>query len=267
MSIRAKFALAVSMLFLTVIFLSPVSFAEGASNEQESAEGQAGGRHLTVTGTAEVMVMPDEVVFSLSVETSDMDIMKAKSGNDDSIKKIKAAAKKYGIEDKYVVTDYINVNPKYTYNNNGESIFKGYTVYRGLKITLKNLSKFDDFLTEILSTGANYVQNVQFRTTQLRKYKDEARTLAIRAAKEKASALAKELGQTIGKANMIQEIQEDTYNPWSSSYLGLKGSNANSISNAVVNAPEASSGQEYSGDFSPGQITVSAKIQVTFDLN
>lgn len=109
-------------------------------------------------------------------------------------------------------------------------------------------------------------------TTELRKHKDESRALAIEAAKEKAIALAKGLGQTIGKASMIQEIQEDTYSyysPWSSMgyYGGNLAGNVNATSNTIANAQGASTQSTTSDDFSPGQIKVSARISVTFDLN
>lgn len=271
-NIRPKSILIVIMLSFVMFALTSNCFAEGVINNQEASTNQATSRVLSVTGSADVMVIPDEAVFTLAVETTNMDIMKAKSENDVSIKKIKTVAEELKIESKHLVTDYISVNPKYTYTNNGESIFKGYTVHRGLVITLKDLSKFDDLFTRILDSGANYIQNVQFKTTQLRKYKDEARALAIKAAKEKAVALAKELGQTIGKANLIQEIQEDAYSyygPWSSSgYSGANwASNVSTFSNSTVNAPGAGSQSINSDDFSPGQIKVSARIAVTFDLN
>jgi len=222
---------------------------------------------ISVTGSADVMVMPDEAVISLSVETENKDITKAKSENDSVIKKIKDITNEFKIDPKYVVTDYINVNPRYTYKNGGESVLQGYIVHRGLAITLKELGKFDELLTKLIEAGVNNIQNVQFKTSQLRKYKDEARKLAISAAKEKASAMAKELGQTVGKAKLIQEIQEDTYfyySPWSSYYPAANWSGP--LSNSVINSQSSGVQNENNEDFSPGQIKVSAKVSVTFEL-
>ncbi len=256
--------LMITIIFVVMSVLSTTSFAEGNSAALEAREAV---RIISVTGTADIMVIPDEAVFSLAVETTNMDISKAKSENDAKIKKIKDIAKDMNIDPKYMVTDYINVNPKYTYTNSGENVFKGYTVHRGLIITLKDLKRFDELLTKLLEAGADYIQNVQFKTTQLRKYKDEARALAIKAAREKAEALAKELGQTVGKANNIQEIQENTYSyygPWSSAGTG-RGSNV--LSNATSNAQVIGTQITNYEDFSPGQIKVSAGVSVIFDLN
>ena len=270
--IRSKSILVVTMLFLVMFVFTTTGLADSNVNNKNVSSSQTTTRVLSITGSADVMVMPDEAVFTLAVETTNMNIMKAKSQNDISIKKIRGIAKELKIEVKYVKTDYISVNPQYTYKSNGENIFNGYTIHRGVVITLKDLSRFDELFTRILDAGANYVQNVQFITTKLRKYKDGARALAIKAAKEKAVALAKGLGQTIGKANMIQEMQEDTYSyysPWNSrSYSGANSvSNANTASNSIVNTPETSSQSTNTDDFSPGQIKVSARISVTFELN
>jgi uncharacterized protein len=269
---RAKLISAAAMFFLVMLVFTPTCSAESVTKNQNVSSNQTTPRVLSVTGSADVMVIPDEAIFTLAVETTNMNIMEAKSKNDISIKKIKAIAQELKIEAKYVKTDYISVNPQYTYKSNGENIFNGYVIHRGMVITLKDLSKFDELFTRILAAGANYVQNVQFMTTQLRKHKDEARALAVKAAKEKATAMAKGLGQTIGKASMIQEIQEDMYSyysPWSSRGFGGANSvsNVNTASNSIVNAPEASSQNINNDDFSPGQIRVSARISVTFDLN
>jgi uncharacterized protein YggE len=269
---RAKLILVVTMFFLVMFVFTPTGSAESVTKNQNATSNQTTPRVLLVTGSADVMVIPDEAIFTLAVETTNMNIMEAKSKNDISIKKIRTLAQELKIEAKYVKTDYISVNPQYTYKSNGENIFNGYVIHRGVVITLKDLSKFDELFTRILAAGANYVQNVQFMTTQLRKHKDEARALAVKAAKEKAVAMAKGLGQTIGKANLIQEIQEDSYSyysPWGSrGYGGANSvSNVNAASNSIVNAPETSSQNINNDDFSPGQIKVSARISVTFDLN
>ncbi len=255
---RSKSILMVTTLFLAMFIFTSNCFADAAAP-----------RILSVTGTADVMVTPDEAVFTLAVETLNMEMKKAKSENDASIKKIKELTAELKIDPKYVVTDYINVYPNYTYSGNGENIFKGYVVRRGMVITLKDLAKFEDLLTQILDSGANYIQNVQFRTTQLRKYKDEARALAVKAAREKAAAMAKELGQTIGKASMIQEIQEDTYlSPWGyNAYSGSNWLSNATVSNTMSNGSGSAPLSENNQSFSPGQIKVTAKVAVTFDLN
>ncbi|MCJ7507465.1 MAG: SIMPL domain-containing protein, partial [candidate division Zixibacteria bacterium] len=84
-------------------------------------------------------------------------------------------------------------------------------------------------------------------------YKDQARVLAVRAAKEKAIGLARELGQKIGKPYKIQEERVE----WWSWY----GMNQNVTKPGIVGD---FLGNE--GSIALGQINVTAKITVSFEL-
>jgi hypothetical protein len=110
----------------------------------------------------------------------------------------------------------------------------------------------------MLGAGVNYVHGIQFRTTELRKYRDQARALAIQAAQEKASALAGGLAQKIGAP---QEIQEN-YSNWTSWYSTRWGGSMtqNVTQNVSGGAPIDD------GAFAPGQISVSARVTVVFEL-
>jgi uncharacterized protein len=139
-------------------------------------------------------------------------------------------------------------------------------------MTLKEVAKFDSFLDILLRLEGVTVQNIDFRTNDLRKHKDQARSLAIKAAKEKAEAMAGDLGQKLGKPITITEDINRWWSYYSFyyGYYGYYGSgygSANSTANAVVNAP--TSGETLGGDTSlaPGQISISAKVTVTFELS
>jgi len=104
---------------------------------------------------------------------------------------------------------------------------------------------------------------VDFRTTELRKHRDEARALAIKAAQEKAAALAGELGQTIGQPITISENQSSWWS-WYGSWWGYRWGGS-ATQNVVQNA--GGSGATL-GDsaLAPGQIAVNASVTVEFEL-
>jgi uncharacterized protein len=217
-------------------------------------------RLITTTGDAEVRVVPDEVVLTLGVETSDLVLDVAKKQNDDIVKKVFALAQGRGVEPKYIQTDYISIEPRYQ-DNYEKRDFLGFFVRKSIVITLKDISKFEDLLSSALGAGVNYVQGIDFRTTELRKHRDEARALAIKAASEKANALAKELGQQVGSPQTIREDQ----NEWWSSYSSWWGRWATGAQNVVQNAGgSAAPGPDET--LAPGQITVNAKVTVSFEL-
>jgi uncharacterized protein YggE len=83
----------------------------------------------------------------------------------------------------------------------------GYSASRGFQITFVDLEKFETIYEGLLNKGVNNVGNLQFITTDLRKFKDEARMQATRAAKEKAKAMAEELGARLDGVKSIDESQ------------------------------------------------------------
>jgi uncharacterized protein YggE len=182
-----------------VVFLLLVVFSSSACVENKLEP-----RLITVTGEAEVRVFPDEVILTFSVETWDKDLGIAKKQNDARVQKVLALAKQYKIEPKLVQTDHLSIEPRYKDGYTREN-FIGFFVRKTVAFTLRDTSKFEDLISSVLEAGANYVHGVQFRTAKLRQYRDQARALAIQAAKEKAKALAKELGQKIGKPHSIDE--------------------------------------------------------------
>ena len=223
---------------------------------------QAEPRLITVTGDAQVNVVPDEVILTLGVETWNKDLGVAKSENDKCVMKVLALAKKYKIESKYIQTDHISIEPRY-HDTYEQKDFIGYFIRKTIVLTLKDIAKFENLLSGALESGVNYVHGIQFRTTELRKYRDQARSLAIKAAKEKANDLAKELGQKIGKPYSIQE----GYGGWWSSYNAWWGSRW--AGGMTQNVAQDISGADLAaeGSLAPGQITVSARVTVSFDLD
>jgi len=221
-------------------------------------------RLVTVTGEAEVKVVPNEVILTLGLETSDRDLAKAKSLNNERVKGVMAIAKEFKIDPKLVQVDYISIDPNYDYNK------KSFTVRRSMAVTVKDIAKFEAILTRMVQNNrANYVHGIQFQTTELRKHRDQARDMAVKAAREKATALAESLGAKIGKP---YSIREEASNWWSgySPYWGGGGYGGgysqNSSMNAQVSLNGNSGGGSPTGTFAPGQIAVSARISVSFEL-
>lgn len=219
---------------------------------------------ISVSGDAEVKVVPDEVVITLGVETLDKDLAKAKEENDQKVKQIIAAAQKLKVDAKNIQTDYINIQPEYesgSFKFQNNKAANGFYVRKTLAITLKDISKFEDLLSSVLGAGANYVHGIEFRTSELRKHRDQARALAIKAAQEKAVALAKELGRSVGRPHSIQEGRIGWWSGYGSWWGSRWGNQMSQNVSQNVNAPSQ-------GDSTVplGQISVTASVSVSFEL-
>jgi hypothetical protein len=247
---QVTFTLAIGLMFLVVAVAPLAQPVRAATGEQT----------ITTSGDADVNVVPDEVVLMLGVETWDKDLGAAKNQNDARVKKVLALTQDFRIESKYVQTDQISVEPRYT-DSYTQRDFVGFFVRKSVVVTLKDLTKFEDLLTGLLGAGATHIYNVQYRTTELRKYRDQARALAIQAAQEKAKSLAGEVGQKAGKAITIREESSN----WWSSYSWRWGG-AQSMSQNVVQNIGGTSAPVDDSAIALGQITVNARVTVTFEL-
>jgi len=223
---------------------------------------------ISLSGTAEVKVAPDEIMLNVAVETRGATLEPARLENDQKIAAVLAFLKQSKIKDGDVQVDFINVQPEYDYSSSSsESHVKpvAYIVRKNLEIRLIDVAGFQDILTGLLTKGVNYVNGIDFRTTQLRKYRDQARAMAIRAAKEKAMALTSELGAKLGK---VTSINANDYSGYYGNYWGMNRG-FNSFNNVAQNQAPANPGAASDAaedTFAVGQISVSATVNVSFQI-
>jgi uncharacterized protein YggE len=209
---------------------------------------------ITVTGEAEVRAVPDEVVFDVTVRTTNRDLKVAKAQTDERLRTLIELARKFKVAPEDMQTDYIKLEPRYRGGNETRT-FLGYSVRKDLVFTLRDVTQAETLLSEVMTSGITSINSINFRTSQLRKYRDQARALAIRAAREKAIALTGEIGQKIGKAYSIEE----------EAATGNLPSQNNFTSNVTTSSGDDPAGTE--GTLALGQITVNARVTVRFILD
>ena len=209
---------------------------------------------ITVSGQAEVRVPPDEVVFTLGVEFLDKDISVAQKRTDDAVRQVLAIAKANNVKNEDVQTSHITIQPKYNTDDVDYEArralkreFIGYQAFKQIGITLRDISRFDSLLTDVLKGGVTRLSNVEFRDSKVRLHKDQARAMAMKAAQEKAQMMAREIGQGIGPAYTITEEGINTYNTFNES-----------VNASRTTAPASA--------IAPGTISVSAQVTVSFRL-
>ena len=171
-------------------------------------------RTITVTGDAEVKVPPDQVILTLGVETWDKVLATAKQRNDEILTRTLKVAEDHGVAPQHIQTDYMSIEPRYSSDTYEPRDFVGYFVRKTIVITLKDITAFEDLLSDALEAGVTHVHGIEFRTSELRKHRDAARSLAIGAAREKAIALAGELDQGVGRpTDMGVSLQDQDAEP------------------------------------------------------
>ncbi len=206
-------------------------------------------RFVRVVGTSEVKVVPDRVMIDIGVEKQDPSATVAKHAADAAARRILATLAANGIDEKDVQTTYLSLQPQSRYVKKVKIAY--FVAAQTMTITVREPGKLDSLLEALIKAGGNRIDSISYETSDLRKYRDQARELAVKAAREKAEALAKALGQGIGRAQSIEEVPESGYNNlMANSSFAFAGK-------AGVEGPSIAIGQK----------TISASVTVSFELN
>jgi uncharacterized protein YggE len=223
---------------------------------------------VSVIGEANMSVSPDQVVFTFEVVTSNKDVTVAKRDNDTTTARTLKAANSFNISPDDIQTDSLSISPRYTGDKDprGTHILLGYEVTKRILVTLKDIIKIDDFLAKMIEAGVNRVVDISIENSELRKYEENVRAMAVRNAHAKATSYAKQLGQTVGKAYVIREENADS--PGYAQGFGSGGGAGDGVG-SDVNMDRLASPALTIRDitFALGKIKVEEKIYVTFELN
>ncbi|MEC4115157.1 SIMPL domain-containing protein [Myroides pelagicus] len=153
---------------------------------------------IQVNGTGKVSVTPDRAIIRLGVENKSLDAATAKKANDQVIAKVLKYLKSIQIEDKNIQTQRVSL-----YQTNDKKDY--YKASQTIVITLTNIDKYEELILGVMDAGINKIEGVEFESSQLTKYETEARVLAVKEARQKASDYATALGQKVGKAILVTD--------------------------------------------------------------
>lgn len=222
------------------------------------------GSQLPVSGEAVVLVVPDQVVVTLGIEVRQPKLAEAQSQFDEAAKRVNAAFKELGIAPEQVRTACLEIAPYYDQHTTaGRLAPEHYRINRTLTVTLSDITRIDAVVSSALTAGATHVLDVDFRTTELRKHRDDARRLAVRAARDKATLLAGELDLKVTKAISLDEGSYGwyAYNPYRS------GGRQNQYQSQNTYGGGGNAGAGGDTLVPPGQIAVSASVRVVFSID
>tara|TARA_B100000929_G_C15466911_1_gene406490 strand:- start:599 stop:1285 length:687 start_codon:yes stop_codon:yes gene_type:complete len=202
---------------------------------------------VTVTGEGEVKVEPDEVLIKSRIEHEGASATEVKKQNDEVVAKVITYLKSQNIDSKDINTEYVNLNKNYDYNKKSHS----YVANQAISIKLRDLDNYEMIMKGLLENGLNRIDGIQFMSSEMDKHKKEARKLAVLDAQNRARELAQPLGQDIGKAVSISEMDFNNFQPVYRM-------------DAVVEMSSAKSGEQ---TIAPGELEINIKVNVGFELN
>lgn len=170
---------------------------------------------VSFDGEGRVFAKPDIAAISFSILTEATTSKAAQDDNSKKSQKVVDFLKNQKIEEKDIKTTGYNVYPQYSYPKpcplsypQGEVVYpctdneqkiSEYQVNQSFEVKVRDLEKASTILDGLVTAGANQVNNLGFQIDDIEKVKNEARELAIKNAKEKASTLKKQIGIRLGK--------------------------------------------------------------------
>jgi uncharacterized protein len=168
---------------------------------------------ITVTGTGISYGEPDMAIVDLGVDTVDADITVANTKTDEVVEALMAVFKKLGIDDKDIRTSYYNVYRETPYTPEGTTGEAVYHVQNIMSITVRDISKVGQLLSDSIAAGANVVNGVQYTLSNPEELAKEARELAMKDALSKAQELATLANVELGDIVMIMDASYNTSVP------------------------------------------------------
>ena len=228
---------------------------------QATPQACASNRTVQVSGTAVVNVTPDRVLIQLGVQSNGATVTEVEAANTRAIQKVIQALRSQGIADKDIATDWYIIEP--IYEDYDSLYIKGYRINNLVAVTLRQVKSVSPVIAAALKAGANQVVNVEFYTSQLRTYRDQARALAMKAAGEKAAALA---GAAGAKTGCVLSINENTWSSFNSWWYGRDQNlwAQNVVQNAGPSGGNSGAGED--GPVSLGQISIRAEVSLVYGL-
>jgi uncharacterized protein len=162
---------------------------------------------INVSGEGKILTTPDQAVISISVNTKGKNATEIKKTNDAKIEAVLASIKKYKLLKEDFKTQRVSLNPDYDYNTKKYN----YNALQTIEINLKDLSKYDAIMEDVVNAGINQINNVEFKSSKMLSLQSEARKLAMKDAKLKAEDYVSVLGQKVGKAIVISDNTQIYY--------------------------------------------------------
>jgi uncharacterized protein YggE len=208
-------------------------------------------RTISVSGSVEWEIAPDQIVWTVSLTDADKDLSAAKDKSDANVKSVLALQKKLDIKEGDIETGYINVRKVYErdkYNNPEE--FKHFSVSRNVVIRQRDLDRFDEFFGTLIAS-ADMEVSFKFESSQLQETMADMRLKALQVAMDKAEAMAEVVGAQLGKIVVIDERAPNRRapNPFNATY--------------DLSAPAR---DMVSDTFIPGAIKQSVTVYTVFEL-
>ncbi len=202
-------------------------------------------RQITVVGQGKTVAVPDTAVVQLGVQTLADTAREALTQNNAAAEALLAKLRDLGVAERDIQTSNVNIWPQY--DRDGTRV-TGYQVSNTVTVKIRNIEQTGALLDQVVDAGANNISGISFTIDDPSALEQQARDQALRDARARAEAMAQATGAGVGEILYITET------------IGMQ---------PPVPLFEAEGGQAAADarvPIEPGEQTVTAQVQVTFEL-
>jgi uncharacterized protein len=186
--------------------------------------GEPPARTITVSGSGTLTLSPDVAHVGLGITASRPTVEAARTEAARVMSAIIAAARAKGVAEKDIRTSGVSLSPQYgpdcsSYAPSGSACAKpgtivGYTMNEQVDVTVRDLGVVGAVVDAATAAGATNVNGIAFEVDDPSKAETDARLAAIRAAHDKADAMARAAGVSLGQVISISETSVPFPNPY-----------------------------------------------------
>jgi uncharacterized protein YggE len=207
---------------------------------------------IYVSGSSTQDVSNQMADFTVTFTTENKDKAKSESDNNDKVTKFLGEVKSFGIEEKDITTQTLNVYQNQdSYYEGGVYKYKlGNWVYsQGISVKIREINKVNDFVNLAGANASSNIYGPNFSVDTEKLNDKEIYNSAFENAKQKAEGIAEKSGRKIGKAISISEASNSN-NPM-----------------PLFPALRTQGAGGSSADLPSGSTSVSKTLNVVFELN
>lgn len=212
---------------------------------------------VTASATARVYRTPEYLDVIIGVETIAPTASEAQASCTATMEKALTALKALNLDKYEPQTGTVSLQPRYnSYRDESERRIVGYTALNTVRVRTTDLKASARIIDEALKAGANRVDSVSFGIKEYLAAREEALTMAVKAAKRKAQVIASALDQHLGKVQSVNESSPAYF------YGGM-----NRMAQVqTANVAGGGSGETAEESVVPGQIEVVVDVTISFAL-
>lgn len=165
-------------------------------------------RMVSVVGQAKMKVVPDMVELSLQAYNVRPAMRDAVAETQNNVNEIMAVCKRYVVDPSDIKISSISTNKSYDYSN-GKDKFVGYEAAQMLNVTLKNITKIQQFTEELLATKISKIENVRYNHTKADSIMREVNLMALEDARKTAEKMCNKMNTGVGDIIYLSNYEQN----------------------------------------------------------